>query len=367
MEAIVLQEDIVRALSSVSRFVSPRAQLPVLANILIATDKNKLRLAATNLEMGISYQIGAKIEKEGAITIPAKIIGELVSNLSAGKITLKEEKGQLKIIANSSSTSLSGIPANEFPEVPRNAPRIDFSLNKEILDTLNKQVVFAASRDESRPILNGVFFIIKDKGIRVVATDGFRLSCKDVDGLKKGREEQKVLIPGRLIEEVVKLAGNGDEEIGVSILDNEKQLIFTTQAATLTGRIIEGTFPDYERIIPKENTITVQMSREDLTRAVKTASVIAREASGVVRLKLKKDSVLVIAESSSFGREEATLDAKIEGGEVEIAFNYKYLLDFLNSTPNSEILFLTNGPTSQGVFKDMKDESYLHLIMPIRV
>ena len=367
MEVVVLQEDILKGLMSVSRFVSTRVQLPILSNILIVADKNTLRLAATNLEMGISYKLGAKIEEEGAITIPSKVISELMSNLPAGKVRLKADKGQLTVTSNSSSANLSGISASEFPEVPETAEKIDFTINKEILDTINKQVVFSASRDDSRPILSGVLFSINQDGLRAVSTDGFRLSCKDIQKNKKIDMDQTVLMPARLIEEVAKLISNSEEEIGVSVLDGEKQLIFTTSIATLTGRLIEGDFPDYKRIIPKSTTITARFSKDDLVRAVKITSVIARESSGVVRLKIEKDKLTVFTENPSFGCQEASLDAKVEGGEVETAFNYKYLLEFLNSATGSEIVFSTNGSTASGVFKDSTDESYLHLIMPIRV
>lgn len=366
MEALVLQEDLLKGIASVSRFVSSRAQLPVLSNILIHASGNKIRLAATNLEMGISVLIGAKVEKEGAITIPAKIIGDLVSNLPAGKISLKEKESQLSLKGSAFLVSLNGISASEFPEVPEKISQKDFSLPQEVLTLLNRKVSFAASKDESRPKLTGVLLIFDKDRLRAVATDGFRLSCKDIEISKTGSQtKERLLIPARMLEELAKVIGSGEEDIEVSM--KEKQILFANSSLVLTGRILEGEFPDFEKIIPKGNQYWANVDKNDLARAVKVAGVLGKEAASVIKLRIEKDKIVIFSESSEYGREETQIDAKTQGEGIEVAFNYKYLLDFLASVDGGSITIETNGSASPGVFRDNKDESYLHLIMPVRL
>lgn len=378
MKVSVLQQDLALGLSFVSRFISSRPQLPILANILFSTEIGKLGLSATNLEIGMVYKIPAKIEKEGKITIPAKIILELIVNTPLGQINIEEKQGQVVVNAGSIiSSSLTTIPPNEFPAVPQSIQNPDLVLARDMVDKIASQVTFAAARDETRPPLTGVLIILKEETM-AVATDGFRLSHKIFNTQKAGqkprppdgqakKEEGRVLIPARLIEEVERVADNSqNEEIKAAVLKKEGQVIFSRGPAVLTGRLIEGDFPNFERVIPTRWAHRALVGREEFLRAVKAGAVFAREASGIIRMRIESGQLVVFAESQEFGKEEARLDAKTDGG-VEVAFNYRYILDFLGSIKGEEVVFETEGQTSPGVFQDPQDPSYKHLIMPVRI
>lgn len=377
MKILVLQQDLISALSSVSRFVSLKPQILILSNILFSAEKGKLQLSATNLEMGISLGISAKIEREGKITIPARVILELINNIPIGQILIEENKGQVLITAHPFfSGTITSIPAAEFPNIPQKTNGSDIVFTKNNLSLITQQVCFAAANDETRPVLTGVLFSF-GKNISIVATDGFRLSYREIkdykeiqeDGLGKIGEIDKLLIPARLIGESVKVLGGfqGEDKINVGISKKEGQVVFSGDSVVLTGKLIEGEFPDFEKVLPKKWIHKALVGKEDLLRAVKIGAVFARESAGVIRLKIEKEKLVVFAENQQYGKEETTLDAKTEGEGVEVAFNYKYILEFLGSIKGEEVSFETEGPTSPGVFQDTKDLSYKHLIMPVRI
>lgn len=371
MKAVVLQEEFFRGLNVASRFVSSRAQLPVLSNILFSVKQGKLRLAATNLEMGVSYKIGAKVEEEGAVTVPAKLIVELVLNMPPGQVSFEEKAGQVTISTPSSSATLSSIPASEFPAVPEETGKESFSLPGDVFRSIASQVVFSAATDEARPSLTGVLLLFGDN-LRAIATDGFRLSYKEIPlgkrefSLQKGGKSPRILVSARAIDELSRILGEG-EEVLVSVAEKESQILFGREGLVLTGRLLGGDFPDFEKVIPKAGTHKAIVNKEEFARAIRAASVFAREAASVVRLGIEKDRLLVSAESQQYGKDEVILEAKTEGETLVAAFNYRYVLDFLGSIGGDEVSFETEGPTSPGVFKDTKDLSYKHLIMPVRI
>lgn len=380
MKITILQEDLLFALSSVSRFISLKAQLPVLANILLVAEKGKLILSATNLETGISLQIGAKIEEEGKTTVPAKVFLEMISNISAGQVTLEEKEGQMLIEMNPVfSASLNTIPASEFPNIPKILKEKDITISQNILKTLTSQVTFAAATDETRPILTGILLSLKNNPY-AVTTDGFRLSLKflqkdtedegeEIDVKKEEFRGQDVLIPAKSVEELVRvLSGLGEEEkVDVGVSKKEGQIIFSAGPVILTGRLFEGDFPNYERIMPKKWNHKATFNKDDLVRAVKVASVFSKDSASIIRIKIEEGKLTVKAESQQYGKGKTVLDAKTEGEEVEVAFNYRYLLEFLNSVKDEEVSFSIESSTSPGVFEDTKDPSYKHLIMPVRL
>lgn len=372
MKALVLQEDLVVGLSFVARFVALKPQLPILANILFSTENGKIVLCATNLEMGISYKIPAKIEKEGKTTVPAKIILELISNTPSGQISLEEKQGQMLVSAGAIiSSALTTIPPNEFPVVPQTIQNPDLVLPQDTIDKITSQVTFATARDETRPVLTSVLLFLEEE-TKAVATDGFRLSLKTFN-TPKTKEKQKdslkkVLIPARLLEETGRVpAGLQEEGIRARVPEKEGQIVFSVGPAILTGRLVEGDFPNFERVVPVKWLHRAAVAREELLRAVKAGAVFARETAGIIRIRIESGKLVVFAESREFGKGEARLDAKTEGGGTEVAFNYRYLLDFLASVDGEEVVFETEGPTSPGVFQDPQDLSYKHLIMPVRI
>ncbi|MCX6706057.1 MAG: DNA polymerase III subunit beta [Candidatus Woesebacteria bacterium] len=371
MDLEVLQENLSKALSITSRFVSSRAQLPVLANILLRGDKTKLILSATNLETSASISLGAKIKEDGELTIPAKNFFEIVSNLNSGTIHLISEKESLRITGSGFTGRISGMNASDFPKVPQIIKKdesIDLSKTK-FLNAL-PQVSFAASSDEGRPILTGILFILSKKNLSLVATDGFRLSKKTINLEKAGREI-KIVIPKNILLEVSRV-GEENENILLGVKEKEKQIVFGLDNLILSSRVLEGEFPDFEKIIPKNSSVKVRVDKEEFLRAVKLSSVFARDSANIVKIKIMKDSIKLSAESSQVGNQETVIDAKIntEGPELvegEISFNYKFLEDFLRAVTGEEVVMEFNNASSPGVFTDPKDPNFLHLIMPVKV
>src|SRR3989304_228285 len=369
MKLKILQENLSDALHIASRFTSSRAQLPVLGNILFLAKNNKLSISATNLEMSILLNLGSQVEKEGEITIPARTISDLITNLTPGTLVLEAEKEQLSILGEGTKAVLSGMNTSDFPSIPQNVGRAFATLPKsDILDALSK-VLYAVSVDETRPVLTGVLIIFRNKEIIFVSTDGFRLSQKRVKVEEAWGKEETVILPKNELIELTRLVK--DEKIKLEFKKEDKQVLFGFDNLLLISRIIDGEFPDFERIIPKSSSYKINVDRDDLLRAVKLSSVFARDAGNVVRLKVTQEGIELNAESQLGGSGENKIEAKIEGeGKSEhmvIAFNYRFLEDFLNSLDSEDVLISLTDPNSPGVFTDPKDPNFLHLIMPVRI
>ena len=369
MKFQVLQENIERAVSITSRFANTKAQLPVLGNILITTRKSKIYITSTNLEISASVQIGAKIEEEGEISIPAKVISELVSNLPKETINFETDKEQLKISSNGFSSTILGMNSSDFPKVPNFVDeKKSISFPKGVLVEALEKVSFSSSIDETRPILTGVLFILGKGELSLVATDGFRLSRKKITDKNFVMDKKSFVIPKGVLTEISRGVFAGDN-ILMEPEEGDKQIVFGIDDTVLSSRLIEGDYPDFEKIIPKESNIKVFLDKEELLRSIKLASIFARESANVVKLKILKDSIKVSAESGAAGSQETKIDAKVEGSvkDFEIAFNYRFLEDFVHSVTSEEIQMEFTNSNSAGVFKDTSDSDYLHLIMPVKI
>lgn len=371
MKLQILQENLSKALATASRFSSTKLQLPVLGNILLSAKKSKLIVSSTNLEVSVSISIGAKVLEEGELSVPAKVITELVGNLPHETIDCESIKEQLKLSTSGFSSIVLGMNSNDFPKIPGNVNTSNMlSIQQKSFAEALSQVLFAVSMDETRPILTGVLLIV-DKGyLSLVSTDGFRLSQKriKIDSLDRNF---KIVLPKTILSEIPKITG--DENIFFGIEEKEKQAIFVANDTVLSSRLLEGDFPDYEKIIPKSSFYKILVDKEEILRAVKLASIFARENANILKIKVLKDLLKISAESGQSGNQETNVDAKVESESsnlesgFEIAFNYKYLEDFLHSVSGEEVLLEFSSPTTAGVFKDSSDSSYLHLIMPVRV
>lgn len=369
MKLQVLQENLNKALSFASRFASPKAQLPVLGNILLSAKKTKLVVSSTNLEVSISISVGAQIKNEGELTIPARTIVDIVSNLPPSTITLESDKENLQIVSSGFSSRLSGMNAADFPAIPTAISREgSIALPKEkFLDSLS-QVSFSVSSDETRPILTGVLFIFDKESLYMVATDGFRLSRKKVE-LDTRVKAKKLVLPKTALSELSRIAEN-EEDLQFCFKEKENQAMFAVSNAVLSSRILEGEYPPYEKIIPKSSSIKIRADKEEMLRAVRLASVFARESANVVKIGLEKDSMQISAESSNSGSQKTKVEANIEGHGTEafeIAFNYRFLEDFLKATKGEEVNMGFSNANAPGVFTDPKDPDYLHLIMPVKI
>ena len=375
MKLTVLQENLGKAVTQAARFASTRSQLPILGNILLKATKTKLLVSSTNLEISVLTQIGAKIDEEGEISIPAKVISELVTNLPKGQVTLESDKEQLKVSLVGFSSKVLGMNASDFPKIPNS---LSDSINlpkKEILESLSK-IVFATSTDETRPILTGVLLVLDKESATLVATDGFRLSRKvlSLNTQKNKTSAQKIVIPKGILGELGRISDE-IESVEMEIQEKEKQVIFGLGDVILSSRLLEGEYPDFEKIIPKSSNISVRLDKEEFLRAVKLASVFARESANIVKLSLLKDSVKVLAESGTSGNQEMEVEAKVENPESSsgsakewvISFNYRFLEEFLHSVMGEEVKMEFTTTDKAGVFTDTSDPDYLHLIMPVRV
>ncbi|MDP4009924.1 MAG: DNA polymerase III subunit beta [Candidatus Shapirobacteria bacterium] len=372
MKLSLLQENLNSALSNVSRFVSSKSQLPILNNILITTDNGRLKLSATNLELGINYWVGAKIEQEGVLALPAKEITEFVSYLSSGKIDCElNDKNLLSIFSTKAESTFATIPATDFPTIPSINPSTAFEIDLSLLATAVSQVAFAAASDDSRPILTAILCKFTSQSFTLVATDGFRLSLKTIKlvnpiKLNDGQEELTFLIPARSLIEVTKLAKN-TKKITIGLTSDGHQVVFVLDDLELVSRLIEGDYPDFKRIIPDSFTTRIFINREEFSQAVKIASVFARESANVVRFNLKANALELTANAPQIGQNRATVEAKIEGNPFQVAFNFKFINDFLNICKGEEILIELNETFSPVSFQDQSDPSLTHIIGPVSV
>ena len=367
MKLKILQETLSESLQIASRFTSNRTQLPVLGNIYLSSEKNKLIVSATNLEMSFTTSVGSQVGKEGKITVPARIIVDLVNNLNPGSLNLETDREQLIVSENQNKFNISGMNVSDFPSVPQGIAKTNVALsNQGLLDSLSK-VLFAVSTDETRPVLTGVLIILKGGEVNFIATDGFRLSQKKLKLKQNAKKEEKVIIPKNILSELARLTKG--EEVKMEINRADKQVIFAFEKMILSSRVIEGDFPDFEKIIPKSSGGKIDVDKEEMLRAVKLISVFARDSGNVAKIKVGKDSLTFSAESQSSGSGEEKIDAKVKGGEddLSIAFNYRFLEDLLNSIDGDNIEIGLTDANAPGIFKDPKDPDYLHLIMPVRI
>lgn len=380
MRISLLSENLQRKILFVNHAISTRAQLPILLNFLIEAKKGKLSISATDLEIGITVEIPAKIEKEGVITVPAKTFTDLIGAIPFGKIILEKGKGGLVLTGKKTKTIFQTVPAEEFPKLYGEKGKKILTLKKETLVKDFSKVVFAASPDSERPALSGV--LIKEgnspagEGFLLVATDGYRLSLKKhaLKNVKKnqpagGTEDPiSILVPSRVIRELVQMEKNIDDgEVDIYVSTEKNQIIFSSSDTTLVGRLIEAEFPNYDKIIPTDFSTKTIFQKEEMQRAIKAGYVFARQTAGIVKISIKKNKIIVSANAPSVGENTIEVDAKTLGEENDIAFNARYLLDFLSIATSEEISFEMTGPLNPGVFREEGDPSFLHLIMPIRV
>lgn len=376
MKVTVLQENLAHGLSIVSRAVSPRSTLPVLSNILIATDEGRLRLSATNLELGITCWIGAKIEEDGSTTVPARTFTDLVSTLSDQQVemSLNVRTQTLNVRSGASNTNLKCIDAQEYPPMPVTAPEEGLHINAADFKEMIQQVVFAASNDEARPILTGVLLKIQGEQIVMAAADGFRLSVRKTALSAPPGRPVSAVIPARAMSELARITGDGD--LIMSMPTGRGQVIFRTKDTELVSQLIEGSFPDFEQIIPKRCDTRAVLSTSAFLKACKQAEIFAREGSHIARIQitpggeLQPGTVEISGQSEETGFSENTVDASIEGSPLLIAFNVRFLREVLDVVRSPNVALETTSDTSPGVIRPVEPQDgseFLHVIMPMHL
>jgi DNA polymerase-3 subunit beta len=366
MKITFLSNNLQNKISFLSHAVSTRGQLPILSNFLLEAKNGKLYISATDLEIGISSSFPVNIEKEGRITIPAKNFSDLLTNLENQKITLTLEGETLNLTGEKVKASFQTMPAEDFPKLYEEKGEEIISLKKGEVEEYILRVVFSAAIDSSRPALSGVL-IDKDRGeALLVATDGYRLSLQK--NVFRAKEELKktLVVPARVIKELLSIKEE-DNIVKIFVSEKNNQILFTQGETSLVSRLIEAEYPDYEKIIPTEFNTKTEISREALQNAIKICSVFARETANIIKFSIGMNKIVVSANSPSVGEDTVDIEAKTSGEENEIAFNAKYLLDVLTAVTEESLIFEMTGPLNPGVFKIKGNDSFLHLIMPIRV
>lgn len=362
MQLTVLQKDLTKALAFASHFVSSRAQLPILSNIALKARGTKLTLEATNLEMSCSTAIGAQIEEEGSIAVSSRTFSDLIANLKSEKVVFTGEGESLKVTAENFTSTLAGLNISDFPAIPNSIKNI-ITLPKEEFCQALESTIFSCATDLSRPALAGVLLIFKGKQLALVASDGFRLSRKILS--IENTKDQRVILPKNFLVETGKIASSA-KAISIDLEEANKQAIFALDDTILSSRFIEGDYPPFEKIIPASSSITVSVDKADLLGIIKTVSVLAREAANVLTLHIGENSLKVSAQSPASGTAEASIEARVEGPELDIPYNYRFIEEFLNVVKGKNIVMKFNAVTSVGAFLDADDQNYLHLIMPVK-
>jgi len=376
MKVVIQQNQLAHGVSVVARVVTPRSTLPVLSNILIKTDGDRLRLSATNLELGISAWIDAKVETEGGLTVPARTFADLVSNLPNQDVTLTVDTRtqSLNVKCGTLNTDIKGISAEEFPPMP--APDLDTAipLNVGNFKEMISQVVFAASTEDSRPNLTGVHMSFDDEILEMAATDGYRISISRATMADMGKQKLEALVPARALSELSRVAVNGEETLKMTFPPGRGQVIFHLKDVELVSQLIEGNFPNYNAIIPPTFKTRTVLSTADLLKACKQTEIIAREGNYIARLDIQPSEgeigtaqLDISANSEQTGSSEVIVDASVEGVPLLISFNIRYLREVLEVIKTPNVILETNAANTPGLLRPVDDDSFKHIIMPMNI
>ena len=373
MKVQVLQENLQRGLGIVGRAVATRSTLPITANVLLATDRGRLRLAATDLDIAISTWVGAKIDEEGATTVPSRLITDFVSSLPAATVTLElpERSRQVKLECARNESTINAMDAEDFPRIPSITDGVSIELDPKALRRAVERVEFAAASDDSRPVLTGVQVKTDATRLTFAAADGFRLAVSDITLDAAPAETVEVIVPARAMREASRLIGESTEPVTMRINPQRTQVLFEINDTELVAQLIQGTFPNYNQLIPTEYTTRCIVNVDEFKREARIAAIFARDGSGIIRLQMQAGAgipgkLTVSARADEIGDNEGEVDAKIEGDPGKIAFNSRYLQDVLNALSGEVALEMTT-PSSQGVFRPIGESDYVHVVMPMFV
>jgi DNA polymerase III subunit beta len=362
MKLQVTQENLSRALNNVARVASSKNALPILSNVLIKTIDNRVCIAATNLNIAITHYIGSKVSDEGSITVPARLMQDFVASLPPGVIDIRVDDTKLKIKAEHYNSTINGTLADDYPVMPQINNGTSWKISAPILKKSLQQVVLAASNDDARPVLTGIYFHTHQGKLFIAATDSYRLAEKEVINLK---QEVNLLIPASAMNDLLRIIGDQDEE--VKITHDDQQVLFTVGDIELVTRLIDGRYPDYRKLIPANFTTSAKLPKSELLNITKVSSLFARESAGSVTLELDEDEKQISIRSiaSQLGENTATASAEISGN-ASITLNSRYILDALNAVDDSEVSIYFNGKLEPFVIKGVSEKDYLHLIMPLK-
>jgi len=363
-----MQENLARGLSVVSRAVSNRS-LPVLTNVLLKTEDGGLKLTATNLEIGITYWVPGKIETDGATSVPARLLTDLVNSLPGGEpIILELGDGEtLHIKAGRFESNIKGIPAEDFPTVQTAGERPITRVPQKLLRQALDETAFAAASDEARPILTGVLARFEGDQLTLAAADNYRIAVKTITVLDPV-EETSVVIPARALIELARILADVDDPVSIVLAHSRNQLLFHVEGIDLVTRLIDGQYPNYQSVLPASHATRAVLDRDELLRAVRPAALIAHESANIVKLGvgLEGDPAITVSANAEVGDHIGRVEAAVEGDGTTIAFNARFLADVLTNVDAEQFALELNGPLSPGVFKPIGDDRYVHVVMPLR-
>jgi DNA polymerase-3 subunit beta len=362
MKLQVTQENLNRALSSVARVANIRGTLPILANVLIKTSHNRLSLSATNLDIAITHYIGAKVKDEGSITVPARLMQDFVGSLPEGVIELDLQETKLHVTTDQYQSVVNGIVADDFPIMPAIKDGKPWTIASGLFRKALQQVVFAASNDETRPVLTGVFLQTLDGNLYMAATDSYRLTEKKLGANKQAIQ---LLIPASAMQELLRVTSDDDQEIQVT--HDDQQVLFKVGDIELVTRLVDGKYPDYRKLIPEKFATKATLKRADLANVTKVSSLFARESAGSVTVTVDdtEKQLSIHSVASQLGENTAKATAKVSGSG-SITVNSRYLLDALGVMSGDEVEFGFNGKLEPTLLRDPASPDYRHVIMPLK-
>ncbi|PIP66848.1 MAG: DNA polymerase III subunit beta [Parcubacteria group bacterium CG10_big_fil_rev_8_21_14_0_10_41_35] len=364
MKLSCTQENLARALAQVCPVATKGGTLPILSNILLEAKEGALRISATNLEIGISAIVRGKIIEEGTFTVNGRLFFDYVNLLSSDTVSLELEADHLRARSGRSQTKIHGLASEEFPVIPSMEAKNRYALPVADFSGALSQVLFSVAYSDARPELSGVLMKFDEKILTLAGTDSYRLAERKIELKQAASQSHQIIVPLRTVQELARVLGHEEGEIAISA--NENQVLFSFGEVELTSRVISGTFPDYKEIIPKNSTTQVVLDKDPLVRAIKSASLFCRQGLNHVSFQFSQDKILVSSSSSQVGENMVEVPAKIEGKDVDIVFDYRYVLDGLHAIAGSEVSIELEGASAPGVFLPKEKDSYLYLVMPIK-
>ncbi len=375
MRLSCLQENLNQGLSVVGGAVASRTTLPVTQNVLIGTDQGRLKLSATNLEIAITTWIGAQIEEEGSITVPARLLTDFTTSLPPERIDLSttEQPPQMSVQCARFNAQINGVAAEDFPPIPTVESGVAVKIAPQVLHNSIEHVAFAAATEDSRPVLTGVKVEVEGDDVTFAAADGFRLAVHRGKLTEPASEAVSFIVPARALVEVGRLIGGQQQPVEFTVTPSKSQALFRLENVEMVTQLIQGTFPNYSQLIPQSHDTKGVVSLEEFSRATRTASVFARDGSGIVRLLMSGGEngavgkMSIVSRAEEVGENMGEIDAKVEGAESRIAFNSTYLTDVLSVLGEGEVALETTTSSSPGVLRPVGDDSYVHVVMPMFV
>ncbi len=374
MRLSCLQENLARGLSVVGRAVASRSTLPITQNVLLSTEQSMLKISATDLNMAMTTWIGAQVEEEGAITVPARLLSDFVNSLPPERIDMEATSQPigLNVKCVSFESNISGSPADDFPPIPAVEGGLAAKIEPDVLREAISRVSFAAATEDSRPVLTGVKTEISGDDFKFAAADGFRLAVYSGKLAEPPSEDIEFLIPARVLNEISRLLGIQQKSVEFMVTPSSNQALFRVEDVEIVSSLIAGNFPNYNQLIPQSHTTRVVLNSDDFLRATRTAAIFARDGSGIIRLQMgagEEDApghLTVSSRAEEVGDNEGQLGAKVEGEDAKIAFNSKYLTDVLDVL-SGDVAMEVSSPSSPGVLKPVEGDDYVHVVMPMFV